>query len=102
MSRTKKNRRFTYANQHAAIQSRPNFDAQVGGETFTANREDDLAAFIATDSKNATAFDLRLGATVISLSGRQARTIQRLLNKHYSNCNTLASFEGQPGVDPLY
>jgi hypothetical protein len=88
MSRTKRARRFQYVNQHAAIQSRPNFDAQIGGETFTANREDNLDAFIATDSSNATMFELSLGGARVSLTGRQARTIQRLLNKHYSSCGT--------------
>lgn len=96
MSRTKRNRRFQYANQHASIQTRPNVNAQIGGESFTANREDELAASIFTDSKNATAFALQLGGAELTLSGRQARTIQRLLNKHYSSCGAY-TFE-QPGV----
>jgi hypothetical protein len=96
MSRTKRNRRFQYANQHASIQTRPNENAQIGGESFTANREDELAASIFTDSKNATAFALQLGGAELTLSGRQARTIQRLLNKHYSSCGQYTF--NQPGV----
>jgi len=97
MSRTKRNRRFQYANQHASIQTRPNLAAQVGGESFTANREDELAASIYTDSSNATQFAVKLGGAELTLSGRQARTIQRLLNKHYSSCNTQSYV--QPGTD---
>ena len=67
MSRTKRNRRFQYANQHASIQTRPNVNAQIGGESFTANREDELAASIFTDSKNATAFALQLGVNASDL-----------------------------------
>jgi len=96
MSRTKRNRRFQYANQHASIQTRPNLSAQIGGESFTANRDDELAASIYTDSSNATSFALQLGGAELTLSGRQARTIQRLLNKHYSSCGSF-SLE-QPGV----
>lgn len=97
-SRNKRNRRFEYANQHASIQSRPNPAALVGGETFTARREDSLAANIYTDSKNATQFALNLGGVEVSLTGRQARTIQRLLNKHYSTCGSELSSE-QPGLE---
>jgi len=85
----KKSKRFVrpeYANQHATIESRPNYDAQLGGVTFTRNREDDFEASLATDSSNATNLNLFVGQTGISLTGRQARTLQRLLNKHYVSC----------------
>jgi len=82
----KRNRRYSYINQHAAIETRPNFEAQVGGFTYTANREDDFGAEISTDSKNATSMGLYVGSTALSLSGRQARTLQRLLNKHFTEC----------------
>ena len=88
---SKKSKRFqrpASINQHATIEVRPNYDAAVGGLTFTANREDDFAAQLATDSSNATALSLFVGQTGINLSGRQARTLQRLLNKHYSFCST--------------
>jgi hypothetical protein len=78
--------RPVYANSHAGIESRPNYDAQIGGVSFTSNREDDFAADAATNSSNATKVRLFVGQTGISLSGRQARTLQRLLNKHYDNC----------------
>lgn len=82
--------RPVYVNSHAGIESRPNFDAQIGGETFTSNREDDFAVAAFTDSSNATELRLFVGQTGINLSGRQARTLQRLLNKHYENCGTPA------------
>jgi hypothetical protein len=94
----KKSKRFQrqeYVNQHATIESRPNFDAQVGGLTFTANREDDFEASLATDSSNATSLNLFIGQTGINLTGRQARTLQRLLNKHYSHC----SWASIPGIE---
>lgn len=84
--KSRKNRRFQYANARASIQTRPNYSAQVGGESFTANREDELSASIYTDSSNASSFVLTLGGVDIAMSGRQARTIQRLLNKHYTEC----------------
>ncbi len=77
-----------YINTHAAIQSRPNLSAQIGGATFTANREDDFNVGINTDSSNVTELSLVVGQTGISLTGRQARTLQRLLNKHYVACGT--------------
>lgn len=82
----RKNRRYSYINQHAAIETRPNYEAQVGGLSFTANREDDFGAEVFTDSKNATQLGLFIGQSAISLSGRQARTLQRLLNKHFTEC----------------
>lgn len=96
MSRTKRNRRFQYANQHASIQTRPNENAAIGGDSFTSNREDELHAFVSTNSSNATQFELSLGGAMVTLSGRQARTIQRLLNKHYSSCGQFSY--NQPGV----
>lgn len=77
-----------YLNAHAAIESRPNFDAAIGGVTFTSNREDDFNVGISTDSSNATELSLVVGQTGVSLTGRQARTLQRLLNKHYVACGT--------------
>lgn len=87
-------RNFQYANKNASIQTRPSTSAMVGGESFTANREDDLEACIFTDSSNSTTFAVHLGKTSYTFTGRQARTIQRLLNKHYLACGTV---EVQPG-----
>jgi hypothetical protein len=88
--KNKRNRRPVYANQHATIKSLPNFDAQIGGTTFTSGREDEFDVAIATDSSNVSRLDLVIGQTGVSLSGRQARTLQRALNKHYENCGTPA------------
>lgn len=99
MSRNnKRNRRFEYANQHASIAVYPNQDAYVGGASFTENREDDFSASIATDSSNATSFVVREGSTVVQFTGRQARTIQRLLNKHYDRCGRSVLI---PGLDTI-
>lgn len=92
---SKSNRSARYTNQHASIVTQPNSSAQIGGFTSTRGREDDLEAFIHTDSKNATRLDLYLGQFGVSLSGRQVRTLQRLLNKHYSTCG----FPSFPGAE---
>lgn len=91
----KRNRRYSYINQHAGIETRPNRDAQVGGLSYTANREDDFGAEIFTDSNNTTRMGLFVGQLGLSLSGRQARTIQRLLNKHFTECGV----PSLPGVE---
>lgn len=85
-NRKRASRRFSYANQHAGIRSYPNPAAAIGGNTFTANREDELFASISTDSSNASELTLAFGPAALALSGRQARTLQRLLNKHFANC----------------
>lgn len=90
-----KNKRTSYINQHAAIETRPNADALIGGVSYTANREDDFGAQISTDSSNATTLGLFVGPSSLSLSGRQARTLQRLLNKHFSECGVPSI----PGVE---
>lgn len=91
----KRSKRYSYINQHAAIETRPNSDAQIGGLTFTSNREDDFGAEIFTDSSNATRLSVLAGQGTLNLSGRQARTLQRLLNKHFSECG----FPSIPGVE---
>ncbi len=75
-----------YANQHATVESKPNYDAQIGGVTYTQNREDGFDVIVRTDSSNSSELRLFVGQTGLSLSGRQARTLQRVLNKHYENC----------------
>jgi hypothetical protein len=90
MAKNKRDRRYSYINQHAAIESRPNADALIGGLSFTANREDDFGAEIFTDTSNTTRMGLFVGPLGLSLSGRQARTLQRLLNKHFSECGVPA------------
>ncbi len=92
----KRNRRHSYINQHAAIETRPNTDALVGGLSYTANREDDFNADIFTNSHNATRLSLFVGQMGVNLSGRQARTLQRLLNKHFTECSVADYI---PGVE---
>lgn len=85
-----------YTNSHASVRVEKNEAAAVGGQSFTDRRDDDFEAFIRTESNNTTSFEVRTGQTVLSLTGRQARTMQRLLNKHYSTCG--ASYE-VPGLE---
>ena len=90
MSKSKRNRRPSYANQRAAIRVDRNERANIGGVSYTTNREDDFTAAVYTDSKNASNFSVVVGQTSVSLTGRQARTIQRLLNKHFGSCGVPA------------
>jgi hypothetical protein len=82
----KRNQHQNYTNQRATIETRPNQDAQIGGLSFTANREDSFGAEIYTDTSNTTRMGLYVGPLGLNLTGRQARTLQRLLNKHFSEC----------------
>lgn len=86
MSKSKRVKRPEYANKRAVIEARPSTSASLGGVTFTSGREDDFEASISTDASNATSMGLQIGQFAASLTGRQARTLQRLLNKHYSTC----------------
>lgn len=95
MSKNRKQKaRSTYANSHASIESRPNFNAQIGGFTYTARREDDFDAAVFTDSSNTTTMSVLVGQSSLRLSGRQARTLQRLLNKHFTGCSDAAEIPG--------
>lgn len=52
--------------------------------TSTARRDEGAPSFaVATDVKNSTALTLNVGNTLMTLDGRQARTLYRLLRKHY-------------------
>lgn len=82
--------RPVYVNQNATVETRPNFDAAIGGVTFTQNREDGFDVIVRTDSSNASELRLFVGQTGLNLTGRQARTLQRVLNKHYENCGVPA------------
>lgn len=84
-----------YRNQHATIESRPNPNTKLGGVTETVGREDAFDARIETSASNATTLNLRVGAALVSFSGREARTLQRLLNKHYTRVGVVA----YPGVE---
>lgn len=94
MSKNRKQSRSSYANSHASIETRPNFNAQIGGVTYTARREDDFDAFVSTDSSNTTRMSVLVGQTSLSLTGRQARTLQRLLNKHFTSASPESEIPG--------
>lgn len=79
-----RSRRERHLNDHAEIRVQENREADFGGYTYSARRDDGFSADIHTDSSNKTRMYVSAGNEFIALSGRQARTIQRLLNKHFS------------------
>jgi CRISPR/Cas system endoribonuclease Cas6 (RAMP superfamily) len=89
--KNKRTNRNKYTNQHASIRTEPTMYAQVGGVTYTAGREDDFAAAIFTSTNNSTSVRVQLGSAEFTLSGRQARTIQRMFQKHYATCGSFSA-----------
>lgn len=61
----------------------PNERAMFGGLTYTDRRDDLWYATIGTTTSNATTLLLSTPEGNVELTGAQARTLQRLLNKHY-------------------
>lgn len=88
MARKSKKVRRSDSNRNAYILSRPNLDAMIGGYTFTKGRdEDSLKASARTASNNSTEVVITRfrGDERLVLSGNEARTLQRFLNKHYGD-----------------
>jgi hypothetical protein len=86
MARKSKKTRRSESNRNSFILNRPNQDAQVGGFTFTKRRDADaLKVSARTSSNNATEVVITRyqGDERLVLSGAEARTLQRVLNKHY-------------------
>lgn len=63
-----------------------NDNAAVGG--FTTYDSDNLSAFIETSSHGASVLVVNRNGTQVALSGREARTLYRLLATHYDNVVT--------------
>lgn len=88
MARNKKRTRRSESNRNAFIQRRPNFEAAVGGTTFTKGRDADaLKVSARTSSNNSTEVVITRegGFERMVLNGHEARTLQRLLNAHYES-----------------
>ena len=86
MARKNKKTRRSESNRNAFILNRPNQDSVIGGFTFTKGRDADaLKVSARTSSNNSTEVVITrfAGEEKLVLSGAEARTLQRTLNKHY-------------------
>lgn len=88
--RRKKKARPRGRNQNAHVVTVANEQAMFGGMTKTRRRDDEFEAHIETDTSNKTLLTLTIDFDpylvqegLLVLDGRQARLLQRLLNKHY-------------------
>ena len=83
---TRKNRKTAvYQNRNAAIRTREDRTGKLRTETLRRDKNS-IAAAVSTDPKNdstALFIDFPDNATPLRLDGRQARTLYRLLQKHY-------------------
>lgn len=68
------------------IISEPNDNAMVGGDTRYDG--ENLQATLETDSHGSTIFVLGRSGNTLSFSGREARTLLRVLASHYENVVT--------------
>jgi len=81
MPKTKKN--YTSTNKNAIIRSRRDRNGKL--RTETAQRDDGFNAAVSTDTHNdSTRFFIDLDQQTVEFSGREARTLYRLLRTHYA------------------
>ncbi|NBV29524.1 hypothetical protein EBS02_11040 [bacterium] len=85
-TRSRRNRRPVQQNRNATIRTRTDRTGKLRTETF---RRDDttLSAAVSTNSKTDTTrlfIDFPRGYGAVQLTGSEARTLYRLLQKHYS------------------
>ena len=86
MSRNKKN--YVTTNKHASIRSRTDRTGKM--RTETVRRDDGLNAALTTDVRNdSTRLFIDFDHQTVEFSGREARTLYRLLRNHYE-------FTGKP------
>ena len=88
MARKSKRNRRNESNRNSRIVSKSNMNALVGGVTFTKGRDAEaLKVSARTNSNNSTEVVITRngGEEKLVLSGFEARTLQRVLNKHYNN-----------------
>jgi len=86
MPRNKKN--YTSTNKNAIIRSRVDRTGKL--RTETARRDEGFNAAVTTDTRNdSTRFFIDLDQQTVEFSGREARTLYRLLRNHYE-------FTGKP------
>lgn len=73
-----------YTNKNSRIVQEISDTSALARSTFTDRRDEGtLVAALHTDSGNATDFVIQMPGFSLQLSGHQARTLQRLLNRHY-------------------
>lgn len=83
MSRSSKTRR-SESNRNSRIVSKPRNNSLYGRTSFTQGRDEgSLVAVVNTESNNATQLVLSRSGTTVQLSGKEARTLFALLEKHY-------------------
>lgn len=76
------------ANRNSFIESRPNYNAKVGGFTSTRGRDPgslNVAARTLSNNSTEVVITRSDGREWFVLSGAEARTLQRVLNTHYEN-----------------
>jgi hypothetical protein len=80
MPKNKKN--YVSTNKNATIRSRRDRTGKL--RTETARRDDGFNAAVTTDVRNdSTRFFIDLDQQTVEFSGREARTLYRLLRSHY-------------------
>lgn len=81
MPRNKKN--YTSTNKNAIIRCRVDRTGKL--RTETARRDEGFNAAVTTDTRNdSTRFFIDLDQQTVEFSGREARTLYRLLRNHYA------------------
>jgi len=84
--KTRKNRKFVPQNRNAVIRTREDRTGKL--RTETARRDSTtISAAVSTNRKNDSTrlfIDFPQQGTAVQLSGSEARTLYRLLQKHYS------------------
>lgn len=81
----RKNARTTVQNRNAVIRTRETRNGKLRTETY---RRDDESARIAVSTcpkSNSTQLFIDLPDQTVNLNGREARTLYRILQKHYQN-----------------
>lgn len=86
---TRKTRKYVPQNRNAVIRTRETRNGKLRTETFRRD-ERSLSAAVSTCPKTDSTqmfIDFPNGDQTVRLDGRQARTLYRLLQKHYQQTN---------------
>lgn len=84
---TRNNRKTVGQNRNAIIRTREDRTGKLRTETFRRDNDSIVAAVSTNPKTDSTSLfiDLPNSAETIRMDGRQARTLYRLLQKHYRN-----------------
>jgi hypothetical protein len=87
-TRSRTNRKYVPQNRNATIRTRSDRTGKLRTETCRRD-EDSIVAAVSTDTKNDSTnlFVDFPDRSTVRFDGRQARTIYRLLQKHYREMN---------------